>query len=102
MKAGFHDVDVSEVGDEYGTFTTPWGEKAQAVAGAEATLLTWGDTAITTKITTDPVRLAAKGASVGAVTFTAGQNTVTVPLVLSKAVTDPGPGWRLTHPGELF
>jgi hypothetical protein len=25
-----------------------------------------------------------------------------VPLVLSTAITNPGPGWRLTHPGELF
>jgi D-alanyl-D-alanine carboxypeptidase (penicillin-binding protein 5/6) len=102
VQAGFHDVDVSDVGDSYGTFTTPWGQKAKAVAGAEATLLTWGDTPITAKITTDPVRLAAIGASVGAVVFTAGQNSVTVPLVLSKPITDPGPGWRLTHPGELF
>jgi D-alanyl-D-alanine carboxypeptidase (penicillin-binding protein 5/6) len=102
VKAGFHDVDVSDVGDGYGTFTTPWGQKASAVAGAEATLLTWGDTKITTKVTTDPVRLAAKGASVGSVVFTAGKESVTVPLVLSKRISDPGPGWRLTHPGELF
>ena len=42
------------------------------------------------------------GTSVGQVVFTAGERSVTVPLVLSDSITDPGPGWRLTHPGELF
>jgi D-alanyl-D-alanine carboxypeptidase (penicillin-binding protein 5/6) len=102
VQAGFHELDVSDVGDVYGSYTTPWEQKVDAVAGGEATLLVWGDTAVTTAVSTDDVRLAADGADVGNVTFTAGNHTVTVPLVLSGAITDPGPGWRLTHPGELF
>jgi D-alanyl-D-alanine carboxypeptidase (penicillin-binding protein 5/6) len=65
-------------------------------------LLTWADTPITAEITADPVRIEEAGESVGQVVFTSGPNSVTVPLVLSDALTDPGPGWRLTHPGELF
>ena len=102
VQLGFHEVDVSDVGDEFGTYTTAWGQTAEAEAGAEAVLLTWSDTPITAEVTVDPVRLADAGENVGHVIYTAGEHSVTVPLVLSSALTDPGPGWRLTHPGELF
>lgn len=102
VKAGFHEVDVSDVGEDFADYETAWGQSASAEAGAEAVLLTWSDTPITASVTADPLHLAEAGAHVGDVTFTAGVRTITVPLVLSHALTDPGPGWRLTHPGELF
>ncbi|HTL42469.1 MAG TPA: D-alanyl-D-alanine carboxypeptidase, partial [Pseudolysinimonas sp.] len=101
-RAGFHEVDVSDVGEEFASYTTVWGQKAEAEAGAEAVLLTWSDTPITIEVDADPVRVADAGATVGQVVFTAGERSVTVPLVLSESITDPGPGWRLTHPAELF
>jgi len=102
VQAGFHEVDVSDVGEPFATYTTAWGQTADASAGAEATLLTWADTPITVEVSADPVRIEEAGESVGQVVFTSGPQSVTVPLVLSTAITDPGPGWRLTHPGELF
>ncbi len=102
VQAGFHEVDVSDVGEPFATYSTAWGQTADAAAGAEGMLLTWADTPITAEITADPVRIEEAGESVGQVVFTSGPNSVTVPLVLSDALTDPGPGWRLTHPGELF
>jgi D-alanyl-D-alanine carboxypeptidase (penicillin-binding protein 5/6) len=102
VQQGFHEVDVSDVGEDFGSFTTPWGQTAEAEAAAEAVLLTWSDTPISTQVSIDPVRLAEGGARVGEVVFRAGERSVTVPLVLSTAITDPGPGWRLTHPAELF
>lgn len=102
VQAGFHEIDVSDVGEDFGSYATAWGQTAEAEAGAEAVLLTWSDTPVTVEVETDPVRLAEAGATVGSATFTAGVRTITVPLVLSAPLTDPGPGWRLTHPGELF
>ncbi|CAN5447931.1 hypothetical protein BH09ACT4_BH09ACT4_24920 [soil metagenome] len=102
VQAGFHEVDVSDIGEDFASYTTAWGQSASAEAGAEAVLLTWGDTAITVQTTVDPVRVDAAGARVGEVVFTAGEHSISVPLVLSTAITDPGPGWRLTHPGDLF
>ncbi len=102
VQAGFHEVDVSDVGETFATYSTAWGQTADAAAAAEAMLLTWADTPITAEITADPVRIEEAGESVGEVVFTSGPHSVTVPLVLSDALTDPGPGWRLTHPGELF
>jgi D-alanyl-D-alanine carboxypeptidase (penicillin-binding protein 5/6) len=101
-EAGFHEVDVADVGQDFAAYETLWGQTAQAEAGAEAVLLTWSDTPITVEIDADPVRIADAGTPVGQVVFTAGERSVTVPLVLSDSITDPGPGWRLTHPGELF
>jgi D-alanyl-D-alanine carboxypeptidase (penicillin-binding protein 5/6) len=102
VQAGFHEVDVSDVGEPFASYATAWGQTADAAAGEEAMLLTWGDAPITTEVTADPVRIDEAGADVGQVVFTSGPNSVTVPLVLSDDITDPGPGWRLTHPGDLF
>ncbi len=102
VRAGFHEVDVSDVGEAFASYTTAWGQTADAAAAAEAVLLTWADTPITAEVMADPVRIEGAGGSVGDVVFTSGPQSVTVPLVLSRAITDPGPGWRLTHPGELF
>lgn len=102
VQSGFHEVDVSDVGEDFAGYTTAWGQTSEAEAGAEAVLLTWSDTPITVEVSADPVRLAKVGEKVGDVVFTAGERSITVPLVLSTAITDPGPGWRLTHPGELF
>ncbi len=102
VQAGFHEVDVSDVGDPFASYATAWGQTAEASADAEGLLLTWADTPITTEVSADPIRIEDAGESVGEVVFTSGPHSVTVPLVLSNAITDPGPGWRLTHPGELF
>jgi D-alanyl-D-alanine carboxypeptidase (penicillin-binding protein 5/6) len=102
VQAGFHEVDVSDVGDPFASYSTAWGQTAEATADAEGLLLTWADTPITASVSADPVRIEEAGEPVGEVVFTSGPHSVTVPLVLSSAITDPGPGWRLTHPGELF
>jgi D-alanyl-D-alanine carboxypeptidase (penicillin-binding protein 5/6) len=99
---GTTSVALHDVGEDFGSYDTAWGQSAEAEAGAEAVLLTWSDTPVTVEVETEPVRIAEAGETVGSATFTAGVRTVTVPLVLSVAITDPGPGWRLTHPGELF
>lgn len=102
VAGGFHELDVSDVGASYGAYVTPWGQKAEAVAAEEATLLTWGDTAVTSSVTAAKVRVGDTGSEVGNVVITAGERTVTVPLVLSADLDDPGPLWRLSHPAELF
>ena len=102
VQAGFHEVDVSDVGQPFASYATAWGQTAEAAADAEGLLLTWADTPIVAEVTADPVRIEEAGENVGQVVFTAGPMSVSVPLVLSTSITDPGPGWRLTHPGELF
>jgi serine-type D-Ala-D-Ala carboxypeptidase (penicillin-binding protein 5/6) len=99
-KQGFHAVTLTEKGASFASWSTTWGQKAQAVATASKTVVVWGDTPISSVVTTDKVGVAAIGTRVGTVTYTIGSGTkVSVPLGLSKAIADPGPWWRLTNPG---
>ena len=99
--ASFHQLDVATKGDAYASYTTEWGQKVSAVAEKSATLVTWGDAAVTTSVTATPVATGTRGQDVGTATFTAGGHTVSVPLGLATKVDDPGPGWRLSHPGLI-
>ncbi len=102
IKAGFHSVPVVARDDELGSYTTPWGDEATVVAGEGASLFTWSDMPITSSVELAPVTAANDGDEVGTVTFTAGEQTVTVPLLLAGETTEPDGWWRLTHPAELF
>jgi serine-type D-Ala-D-Ala carboxypeptidase (penicillin-binding protein 5/6) len=99
--AGFHQVELAKKGDAFASYTTEWGQTFSAVAEKNASLVTWGDARVTTSIAATPVSTGSKGQSVGTVTFTAGGHSVTVPLGLAAKVDDPGPGWRLSHPGLI-
>lgn len=102
VEAGFHKVDLVKAGDSFADYSTAWGEDSSAVAARSASVVVWSDTPVTADITAHDVKVAKSGAEVGSVTFTAGDQTVEVPLLLDQALTDPGPWWRLTNPSELF
>ncbi|PZQ91633.1 MAG: D-alanyl-D-alanine carboxypeptidase [Leifsonia xyli] len=101
-KAGFHEVQLVQAGDAVARYTTPWDATARAVAGEDASLVVWGATAVTASASVDGIRLGEKGDRIGSLVFTAGTQSVTVPLKLSTDVDDPGPWWRLGHPAIIF
>lgn len=101
LKAGFHQVVVGQLGDPVGTYTTRWGDSAQVVLGKSASLLTWSDTPVTTTTDVTTIITGSDGDTVGSVTWTAGPNTVTVPIVLDGTIAPPDASWRLTHPFDL-
>jgi D-alanyl-D-alanine carboxypeptidase (penicillin-binding protein 5/6) len=98
---GFRQVDLVEEGAAFGTYTTPWGQSGRAIADTAASAVVWSDTPISTSVDLDAVDLGDRGDTVGTVDVTVGAETVTVPLVLDTDITDPGPLWRWTHPGEV-
>ena len=101
IRAGFHDVPVAERGRPVGSFSTPWGSTARMVLGKAASIFTWSDTPVTVEMeTTTPVAYE-EGETVGTVTWTAGPNTVSVPIVIEGSIEPPTEWWRLTHPSEL-
>jgi D-alanyl-D-alanine carboxypeptidase (penicillin-binding protein 5/6) len=100
--AGFHEHQLAQKGDVFASYTTEWGQKASAVAGRSESLVTWGDSKVTASVTAAPVTTGTKGQAVGTATFTSGGRSVSVPLELSTAIEDPGPGWRLSHPGLIL
>jgi D-alanyl-D-alanine carboxypeptidase (penicillin-binding protein 5/6) len=98
---GFHDVVVAEQSQVVGTYTTVWGKTARMVIGENATLFTWSDTPITSRIEVMPLSTGVDGDRVGTVTYTAGSQSVEVPVLLEGGIKSPDTWWRLTHPGEL-
>ena len=100
-KAGFREVTLTEKGTAYGTYSTAWGEESSAVAARAASALVWSDTPISGAATARALTLGGKKDTVGAVEFLVGDKTVSVPLVLDRTISDPGPAWRFSHPGGL-
>ncbi|GAB2458886.1 D-alanyl-D-alanine carboxypeptidase (penicillin-binding protein 5/6) [Conyzicola lurida] len=102
VEAGFHEVQLTSAGQEFGTYSTPWGDDSPLVAAATTSVVVWADTPVTSAIETDEVGVAKKGADVGDVTFTVGDERIVVPLELASTIDDPGAFWRLTNPAALF
>jgi len=53
------------------------------------------------EMTTTTPKTYRDGEEVGSITWTAGPNTVTVPIEIDGTIVPPTDSWRLTHPGEL-
>lgn len=102
ITAGFHEVPLVTAGQELGSYTTPWGSRTTVVARDAESVLTWSDNPVTVTVQTNPVTTTARRTPVGSVTFVAGKEAVTVPLVLKSAIKAPDAWWRLTHPAELL
>ncbi|MET0811607.1 MAG: D-alanyl-D-alanine carboxypeptidase [Microbacterium sp.] len=101
LRAGFQRLPVASEGDEVGTFTTPWGSSARMVVAESAAILVWSDTAASATMTTKTPAEYADGEVIGEIVWTAGPNTVRVPVVIEGSIEPPTEWWRLTHPGEL-
>jgi D-alanyl-D-alanine carboxypeptidase len=101
VEPGFREVSLADKGAAFASYDTRWGQASQAVAAEAASAVVWSDTPITAVPTARPVTLGKAGDSAGAIDFQVGETTVSVPLVLERELTDPGPAWRFTHPGEL-
>ncbi|MFC6355593.1 D-alanyl-D-alanine carboxypeptidase family protein [Luethyella okanaganae] len=101
VAAGFHEVPLANAGQGFAEFSTVWGQTASAVASTDASALLWSDAPATVSVVVEPVLLAAIGDEVGTVTFTVGEQTIAVPLIVDEELSDPGPWWRIGHPGEL-
>ncbi len=96
--AGFRELPLVKAGDVYYEYTTPWEQKARAVATEDASLLVWAGTPVSEHAEASPVLVAERGQVLGSVTFTVADRVVTVPLALDSPLSDPGPWWRFAHP----
>jgi len=100
-KAGFREVTLTEKGTVFGSYATAWGAKSSAVAARDESALVWSDTPVSGVATARALTLGSSKDTVGSVDFQVGDQTVSVPLVLDRTISDPGPAWRFSHPGEL-
>jgi len=100
--AGFHEVTLAKIGEQFASYSTRWGDRAAAVATRDQSVLVWSALPITLAVEATPVLLAGVTSPVGSAVFTVGKRVFTVPLVLSASINDPGVWWRLTNPTRLF
>jgi len=101
IRSGFHDIPVATAGRDVGEYSTPWGSTAQIVMAEDASIFTWSDTPVVVTMQTTPPEAFRDGEVVGSITWTAGPQTVTVPLEIEGSIEPPEAWWRLTNPGEL-
>ena len=100
--AGFESVPLVSAGDTFASYDTPWGDSSEAVASTGKDVVVWAGTPISMDLSTESIGLSKAGTEVGSLTFTVGDDTISVPLELTDSLEDPGAEWRLTHPAELF
>lgn len=98
---GFHVTAVAQHGQELGVYTTAWGSTARVVLAKGASLRTWSDTPIAVTGDVREPRDWTDGEVLGEITWTAGPESVTIPVVLDGDIEPPSEWWRLTHPGEI-
>ncbi len=101
VKVGFHLLPLTTTGQVMGRYTTEWGQQVTAVAERSVSVVTWGNTPVRSSVSAKSLSTGSRGEKVGVAVFTVGTQTLTVPIGLSTALTDPGPGWRLSHPGLI-
>ena len=102
VQDGFHQVTVGTASTDYGSYRSAWGDDASLKSKEVGSVFVFSDEPITVTVRSAPVRLAKPGDDVGTVTFSAAGQTITRSLTVSRAVDDPGLGWRLAHPQLLF
>ena len=100
-RAAFVQQSLTHSGDVFGSYTSRSGQSTSVVAAETTSVLIRRGTPITSTVSMRPVGLAKKDSIVGSVKFTVNGKVYSVPLKLTKSIVDPGPWWRLTHPGGL-
>ncbi|MFZ7088734.1 D-alanyl-D-alanine carboxypeptidase family protein [Curtobacterium sp. RRHDQ10] len=95
----FHTVTLTNAGQSFASYATPWKASADAVSTSARTVLVWGRTTVSATTSLRTVTFGTRGERVGTVRFSIEHHDpVTVPLVLDRAIDDPGIWWRWTNP----
>lgn len=100
--AGVAELPVLAQGDAYVRFEAPWGDTASGVVRVSKTRVAWQAAAPDATVTLESFATGRTGRLVGRVSSNAAGEAVSSPLVLDRAISDPGLGWRLLHPVPLI
>lgn len=94
----FETVTVVKRGQIVGHYKAPWGAKAEVVAKEDLTLFIWRGTELKTDVKLSQIEASTSTSSnIGSITVTAGQKTISVPLVLKSNLPAPAWTWRIFH-----
>ena len=95
--AGFHEVQLVEAGDTFGSYTAPWGATSDIVAAESTSVLVWQDTPVTVTPTASALEFGEDGDEVGSVTFDHEGDSLVVPLLLEDELAGADVGWKLSN-----
>ncbi len=96
--SGFESVNAISKGQTIGTYKTPWGTSADAVASQDLSILSWRGSQVQVTAKLNGVRPPARASmSAGNVLATTGQKTVSVPTTLKSNLSGPSWVWRIFH-----
>lgn len=95
--SAFHLVKLSSKNQQYGTYTTKWGQTASLISAKDVEAVVWNDTQISATIKANAIKTAQKDSAQGEITFKIGDKTIKQALVLSNSITEPDLLWRLKH-----
>lgn len=102
MRAASEPIEIIAAGTSYGEVESAWGDRARLIATAGRSDAAFGAAPDDATVEVEPFTTSAAGRQVGTVTVRLGERDVSSALELDAAIRDPGPIWRLTHPGELI
>jgi D-alanyl-D-alanine carboxypeptidase (penicillin-binding protein 5/6) len=102
VRAGFQTIHAVTKGDVYGTYATPWGATAHAIASRSVDQLVYGDASVAAHASLRPLGETAANSRVGSLTVEIGTESTSVPLTLDTALKGPGGWWRITNPTSTF
>lgn len=95
-------VDAVVAGDAYGSYSPPWGPKVSAVATESLATMAWsGQPVPQGRVELDDVGFVRSGRTVGKITVNEGGAGQSTALTAERSIGDPGPLWRLFHPGVV-
>lgn len=93
---------VIEAGTVVAKFTAPWGATATGLAKDSITAVGWGAGTADAKIRLTDFTTARPGQKVGTATVSFTEGEESTPVLLEGAITEPGPIWRMLHPGIML
>ncbi|SDS58588.1 D-alanyl-D-alanine carboxypeptidase family protein [Microterricola viridarii] len=100
--AGAGTVPLIAQGERYGEFTAPWGATASAVAITAQSRRAWAAQDASLLVELDELSTAQLGRIVGSVSVSTPGGEHRSRLELDRAITDPGPAWRLLNPVPMI
>lgn len=102
VTSAYRSVTVAGPSTTLGSYTTAWGKRATLTTTAPATMTVFSDAPISVTVRSRSLQVARPGDDLGTVTFSSGGRSLTRTLTVTEPVDDPGLGWRLSHPLDLF
>ena len=98
VPTGFREVTLAVAGQEFGSLTTVWDDRARALATETTRVVVWSDDAISAEIELIEVIQAESGDPAGKVEFALEGRVIAVSLVFDGSISEPGPWWRVARP----